>query len=61
MYYIAVAGTLSGICGRASFFVTLATYSVILAKGWGDLPPLDVMRVFTSVQPRTSFASVSAN
>ncbi|KAJ7110721.1 P-loop containing nucleoside triphosphate hydrolase protein [Mycena crocata] len=47
LYLIAVAGTLSNIGGTASFFVTLAAYAGMLANGWGDLPPLDVSRVFT--------------
>ncbi|KAF7338983.1 hypothetical protein MVEN_01974500 [Mycena venus] len=47
MYYISVAATLSNTGGRASFLVTLAAYAVMLAKGWGDLAPLDVTRVFT--------------
>ncbi|KAJ7886118.1 hypothetical protein B0H14DRAFT_3856642 [Mycena olivaceomarginata] len=49
LYYISIAGTLSNIGGSASFLVTLAAYAVMLANGWGSLPPLDVSRVFTSV------------
>jgi hypothetical protein len=50
LYYISIAGTLSNIGGSASFLVTLAAYAVMLANGWGSLPPLDVSRVFTSVR-----------
>ncbi|KAJ7899195.1 P-loop containing nucleoside triphosphate hydrolase protein [Mycena olivaceomarginata] len=47
IYYMAVAATLSGVGGSASFLVTLAAYAVMLAKGWGNLPPLDVSQIFT--------------
>ncbi|KAJ6476003.1 P-loop containing nucleoside triphosphate hydrolase protein [Mycena vitilis] len=47
LYFISLASTLSNIGGSASFVVTLAAYVVMLAKGWGDLPPLDVSRIFT--------------
>ncbi|KAJ7683495.1 hypothetical protein B0H14DRAFT_3177101 [Mycena olivaceomarginata] len=47
LYYISIAGTLLNIGGSASFLVTLAAYAVMLANGWGSLPPLDVSRVFT--------------
>ncbi|KAJ6476005.1 P-loop containing nucleoside triphosphate hydrolase protein [Mycena vitilis] len=47
LYLIGCAGTLSNIGGSASFVVTLAAYAVMLAKGWGELPPLDVSRIFT--------------
>jgi hypothetical protein len=47
MYLIALAATLSNIGSSASFCVTLAAYAFILGRGWGDLPPLDVSRIFT--------------
>ncbi|KAJ7676688.1 P-loop containing nucleoside triphosphate hydrolase protein [Mycena polygramma] len=47
LYLISFASTLSNIGGSASFVVTLAAYAVMLARGWGDLPPLDVSRIFT--------------
>ncbi|KAJ7764164.1 P-loop containing nucleoside triphosphate hydrolase protein [Mycena maculata] len=47
MYLIAVAGTLSNIGSSAGFLVTLAAYVGMQARGWGDLPPLDVSRIFT--------------
>ncbi|KAJ7734086.1 P-loop containing nucleoside triphosphate hydrolase protein [Mycena metata] len=47
MYLISLAGTMSIIGSSASFLVTLAAYAVMFANGWGDLPPLDVSRVFT--------------
>ncbi|KAF8149760.1 hypothetical protein K438DRAFT_1988782 [Mycena galopus ATCC 62051] len=47
IYYMAVAATLSSVGGSASFLVTLAAYAVMLAKGWGNLPPLDVSQIFT--------------
>ncbi|KAJ7454282.1 P-loop containing nucleoside triphosphate hydrolase protein [Mycena galericulata] len=47
MYLICIAGTLSNIGSSASFLVTLAAYATMLAYGWGDLPPLDVSRIFT--------------
>ncbi|KAJ7163527.1 P-loop containing nucleoside triphosphate hydrolase protein [Mycena crocata] len=46
MYGIAVAGSLSLIGGTASFLLTLVAYTVMLAQGWGDLPPLDASRLF---------------
>ena len=49
LYYIAGAATLSNIGSSASFLATLAAYSVMLAYGWGNLPPLDVSQTFTSV------------
>ncbi|KAF8145077.1 P-loop containing nucleoside triphosphate hydrolase protein [Mycena galopus ATCC 62051] len=49
IYYMTVAATLSSVGGSASFLVTLAAYAVMLAKGWGNLPPLDVSQIFTSV------------
>ncbi|KAJ7803443.1 P-loop containing nucleoside triphosphate hydrolase protein [Mycena olivaceomarginata] len=47
IYSMAVAATLSGVGGSALFLVTLAAYAVMLAKGWGNLPPLDVSQIFT--------------
>jgi hypothetical protein len=47
---VVLAATLSNIGGSASFLVTLAAYAIMLAKGWGNLPPLDVSRIFTLVQ-----------
>ncbi|KAJ7359935.1 P-loop containing nucleoside triphosphate hydrolase protein [Mycena albidolilacea] len=47
LYYITFASTLSNIGPSASFLVTLAAYTIMRAKGWGDLPPLDVSRLFT--------------
>ncbi|KAJ7036384.1 P-loop containing nucleoside triphosphate hydrolase protein [Mycena alexandri] len=47
MYLISLAGTMSIIGTSASFLVTLAAYVAMFANGWGDLPPLDVSRVFT--------------
>ncbi|KAJ7149444.1 P-loop containing nucleoside triphosphate hydrolase protein [Mycena crocata] len=47
LYFVLGAATLSNIGSTASFFITLAAYAGMLAKGWGDLPPLDVSRVFT--------------
>ncbi|KAJ6527114.1 P-loop containing nucleoside triphosphate hydrolase protein [Mycena capillaripes] len=47
LYLIALAGTLSNIGGSAAFFVTLAAYAVMLAKGWGNLEPLNVSLLFT--------------
>ncbi|KAJ7139196.1 P-loop containing nucleoside triphosphate hydrolase protein [Mycena epipterygia] len=47
LYFISIAATLSNIGSNASFLVTLAAYVVMLAKGWGDLPPLDVSVIFT--------------
>ncbi|KAJ6550467.1 P-loop containing nucleoside triphosphate hydrolase protein [Mycena vulgaris] len=47
IYYMAVAATLSNVGGSASFLITLAAYAVMLAKGWGNLPPLDVSQIFT--------------
>ncbi|KAJ7833676.1 P-loop containing nucleoside triphosphate hydrolase protein [Mycena leptocephala] len=47
VYLIALAATLSNIGSSASFCVTLAAYAFILGRGWGDLPPLDVSRIFT--------------
>ncbi|KAF8145129.1 P-loop containing nucleoside triphosphate hydrolase protein [Mycena galopus ATCC 62051] len=47
IYYMTVAATLSSVGGSASFLVTLAAYAVMLAKGWGNLPPLDVSQIFT--------------
>ncbi|KAJ7364754.1 P-loop containing nucleoside triphosphate hydrolase protein [Mycena albidolilacea] len=44
---VVIAATLSNIGGSASFLVTLAAYAIMLAKGWGNLPPLDVSRIFT--------------
>ncbi|KAF8205875.1 hypothetical protein K438DRAFT_1963648 [Mycena galopus ATCC 62051] len=46
MYYIGIAATFSNIGGSASFLVTLAAYTIMLAHGWGDLAPLDVSRIF---------------
>ncbi|KAJ7751884.1 P-loop containing nucleoside triphosphate hydrolase protein [Mycena maculata] len=46
-YLISLAGTLSNIGPSAAFLVTLAAYVAMLANGWGDLPPLDVSRIFT--------------
>jgi hypothetical protein len=48
-YSIAAAGTLSNVGGGASFLITLAAYAFMLSKGWGDLGPLDVSRIFTLV------------
>ncbi|KAJ6535718.1 P-loop containing nucleoside triphosphate hydrolase protein [Mycena capillaripes] len=47
IYIITVAITLSNIGGSASFLVTLIAYTVMVARGWGNLPPLDVSRLFT--------------
>jgi hypothetical protein len=47
LYLISVASTLSNIGSSASFLVTLMAYVAMRAKGWGDLPPLDVSRIFT--------------
>ncbi|KAJ7465565.1 P-loop containing nucleoside triphosphate hydrolase protein [Mycena latifolia] len=47
LYYISIAGTISIAGGSASFFVTLAAYAVMLANGWGNLPPLDASQLFT--------------
>ncbi|KAJ6524323.1 P-loop containing nucleoside triphosphate hydrolase protein [Mycena capillaripes] len=47
LYLISLAATLSNIGGSASFVVTLAAYAGMLARGWGDLPPLDVSQIFT--------------
>ncbi|KAJ7164480.1 hypothetical protein C8R46DRAFT_313109 [Mycena filopes] len=44
---IGIAGTLSNIGGAASFVVTLAAYAFMLARGLGNLPPLDVSQIFT--------------
>ncbi|KAJ7854654.1 hypothetical protein B0H13DRAFT_2358376 [Mycena leptocephala] len=46
-YSIAAAATLSNVGGSASFLITLAVYAFMLSKGWGDLEPLDVSRIFT--------------
>ncbi|KAJ6470710.1 hypothetical protein DFH09DRAFT_1477440 [Mycena vulgaris] len=43
MYLIVIAGTLSDIGSSAAFLVTLAAYVAMLANGWGDLAPLDVV------------------
>ncbi|KAF7344045.1 hypothetical protein MVEN_01694000 [Mycena venus] len=47
LYYICTAGTISIAGGSASFFVTLAAYTVMLTNGWGNLPPLDASQLFT--------------
>ncbi|KAJ6527173.1 hypothetical protein B0H19DRAFT_1084217 [Mycena capillaripes] len=47
LYLIALAATLSNFGGSAAFFVTLAAYVVMLAKGWGSLKPLNVSLIFT--------------
>ncbi|KAF8195279.1 P-loop containing nucleoside triphosphate hydrolase protein [Mycena galopus ATCC 62051] len=44
---MSVSRTIASIGGTASFFVTLAAYSFMLARGWGDLAPLDVSQLFT--------------
>ncbi|KAJ7203983.1 P-loop containing nucleoside triphosphate hydrolase protein [Mycena rebaudengoi] len=47
LYLITATGTLSNMGSSASFLVTLAAYFFMLSNGWGNLPPLDVSRVFT--------------
>ncbi|KAJ7505071.1 P-loop containing nucleoside triphosphate hydrolase protein [Mycena galericulata] len=47
MYTTSVAVTLSNIGSSGAFLVTLVAYFGMRANGWGDLPPLDVSRVFT--------------
>ncbi|KAJ6538295.1 ABC transporter type 1, transmembrane domain-containing protein [Mycena sp. CBHHK59/15] len=47
LYYISTAGTIAIAGGSASFFVALAAYAVMLANGWGNLPPLDASQLFT--------------
>ncbi|KAF8171015.1 P-loop containing nucleoside triphosphate hydrolase protein [Mycena galopus ATCC 62051] len=47
LYYISFASTLSNIGPSASFLVTLGAYTVMLARGWGNLAPLDISRIFT--------------
>ncbi|KAJ7186396.1 P-loop containing nucleoside triphosphate hydrolase protein [Mycena filopes] len=44
---IAFAATFSNIGGAASFGVLLAAYAVMLARGVGDLAPLDASQIFT--------------
>ncbi|KAJ7448600.1 P-loop containing nucleoside triphosphate hydrolase protein [Mycena galericulata] len=44
---MSVSRTIASIGGTASFFVTLAAYAFMLARGWGDLAPLDVSQIFT--------------
>ncbi|KAJ7164516.1 P-loop containing nucleoside triphosphate hydrolase protein [Mycena filopes] len=44
---IGITATLSNIGGAASFVVTLAAYAFMLARGLGNLPPLDVSQIFT--------------
>ncbi|KAJ6492691.1 hypothetical protein DFH09DRAFT_1290842 [Mycena vulgaris] len=46
MYLISLTRTLSNIGPTALFLVALAVYVGMLARGWGDLEPLDVSRVF---------------
>ncbi|KAJ7747833.1 P-loop containing nucleoside triphosphate hydrolase protein [Mycena metata] len=45
--FIGLAGTLSNIGSAGSFVVTLAAYAFMLSRGLGNLPPLDVSRIFT--------------
>ncbi|KAJ7216700.1 P-loop containing nucleoside triphosphate hydrolase protein [Mycena rebaudengoi] len=54
LYFISFASTLSNIGSSASFLVTLAAYTVMLKNGWGNLAPLDVSRIFTSVPSVTT-------
>ncbi|KAF7339150.1 hypothetical protein MVEN_01992000 [Mycena venus] len=44
---MSVSRTVASIGGTASFFATLAAYAFMLARGWGDLAPLDVSQIFT--------------
>ncbi|KAJ7924025.1 P-loop containing nucleoside triphosphate hydrolase protein [Mycena leptocephala] len=44
---MSLSRTIAGIGGTGSFFVTLAAYAFMLARGWGDLAPLDVSQIFT--------------
>ncbi|KAJ7364775.1 P-loop containing nucleoside triphosphate hydrolase protein, partial [Mycena albidolilacea] len=47
MYLMAIASTFSNIGGTASFLATLVAYAVMLARDWGNLPPLDISQIFT--------------
>ncbi|KAJ6617219.1 P-loop containing nucleoside triphosphate hydrolase protein [Mycena sp. CBHHK59/15] len=44
---MSLSRTIASTGGTASFFVTLAAYAFMLARGWGDLAPLDVSQIFT--------------
>ncbi|KAF7339143.1 hypothetical protein MVEN_01991200 [Mycena venus] len=44
---MSVSRTVASIGGTASFFATLVAYAFMLARGWGDLAPLDVSQIFT--------------
>ncbi|KAJ6526464.1 P-loop containing nucleoside triphosphate hydrolase protein [Mycena capillaripes] len=46
LYYICLAGTLSMFGSSTSFLITLAAYAIMLANGWGNLPPLNVSQLF---------------